>query len=133
MRISIFGLICACVVLVATAPSSAQEGHPLKGSWIGTWESNQIHGEYVLVVLNWDGELITGMINPGTDNITIAAASLDPNEWAVHFEADADDGSGSTVHYVIDGKIEDLELPNRYITGTWRHQNNRGAFEIRRQ
>ena len=34
----------------AGAPALAQEGHPMKGSWIGTWDSNQAHGEDVLFV-----------------------------------------------------------------------------------
>ena len=133
MRVSTFALVCSCLVLGAAAPTSAQEGHPLKGSWIGTWESNEVHGDYVLVVLNWDGVEISGMINPGTDNIEIDNASLDPAEWTVHLEADAEDRSGRALRYVIEGRIEDLELPNRYITGTWRHGDGSGAFEIRRQ
>ncbi|WP_428102860.1 hypothetical protein [Candidatus Rariloculus sp.] len=133
MRISTFGLVCASLALGAAAPASAQEGHPLKGSWIGTWQSNETHGEFVLVVLDWDGEQVSGLINPGTDNIEIDEASLDPAEWTVRIEADAQDREGDTVRYVIEGRIEDLELPNRYITGTWQHDNGGGAFEIRRQ
>ena len=39
--------------------SAAQEGHPLKGTWLGTWESNDVHGESVFLVLDWDGKSIT--------------------------------------------------------------------------
>lgn len=133
MRISTWSLVCALFVLGAAGAANAQEGHPLKGSWIGTWESNETHGEFVLVVLDWDGERVSGIINPGTDNIEIGAATLDPAEWTVRIEADAEDRDGNSVHYMIEGTIEDLELPNRYITGTWQHDNGGGAFEIRRQ
>ena len=112
----------SCVVLAASV--IAQEGHPVKGSWIGVWESNEIHGDDVLVILDWDGERITGIINPGTDNIEIDSAALDPDEWSIRIEAE---------EYVIEGTIQDLELPNRYIVGTWRNQSGRGDFEIRRQ
>ena len=111
----------------------AQEGHPLKGSWIGVWESNQTHGDDVVVILDWDGRQITGIINPGTDNIEIRRATLDPEDWDVHIEAEAEGANGRRLNYVIDGTIRELELPSRQIVGTWRSEAGRGAFEIRRQ
>jgi hypothetical protein len=112
---------------------AAQEGHPLKGSWLGAWEKNTVHGDDVLLILDWDGEKITGMINPGTDNIPLSAASLDPDGWVVHLEADAKDRSGRAVHYVIEGRIENLELANRTISGTWRSERGNGVFDVGRQ
>src|SRR5690606_34004517 len=64
----------AAIALLGQAPATAQEGHPLKGSWLGTWAGNEAHGENVLLVLDWDGQNITGIINPGTDNIAITKA-----------------------------------------------------------
>jgi hypothetical protein len=113
--------------------ASAQEGHPLKGSWLGEWTGNQVHGDNILLILDWDGKAVTGMINPGTDNIPLTKASLDPNGWLVKIEADAKDKSGAAVHYVIEGHIENLELPNRQITGTWSSQKGRGKFAVARQ
>ena len=46
----------------------------------------------------------------------------------MHFEADAKDKSGA-ITYVIDGKIENLAIHNRTITGTWKSQ--RGAARSR--
>ena len=117
----------------ATPPAAAQEGHPLKGSWLGTWEGNEALGNDLILILDWDGKAITGMINPGTDNIPITKASLEPKGWAVTLEADAKDKSGASLHYVIEGHIENVELPNRSIVGTWRSQRGRGAFEASRQ
>src|SRR5438105_3896489 len=62
--------------LTLALPVIAQEGHPLKGSWIGVWESNTQHGNDVLLVMNWDGKNVSGTINPGTDNIKIDKATL---------------------------------------------------------
>lgn len=121
---------CWCL---ASAGAAAQEGHPLKGSWLGTWTGNSTHGSDVLVVLNWDGKAITGTINPGTDNMAIRNARLDPDGWLVHLEADARDKSGRALVYVIDGKIENLHLPNRAIVGTWKNQQESGEFKINRQ
>jgi hypothetical protein len=116
------------VLLVSTltfaAVASAQEGHPLKGSWIGEWKGNAKLGDFVLLVLDWDGSKVSGVINPGTDNLTITEASLNPTDWTVHIEAGG---------YELDGKIEKLELPARMVVGTWKSADGNGALEIVRQ
>ena len=121
----------ACLGFVA--PLTAQEGHPLKGSWIGTWGPSQNHADDVLIVMNWNGKQLTGMINPGTDNMPIKSASLEPKGWVVKLQADGKDKDGSVVSYVIEGKIENLELPNRSINGTWSSNKGSGAFTASRQ
>ena len=129
--LTVLALCLAC--LAGSGSVRAQEGHPLKGSWIGTWTPNKIHGNDVLLVLNWDGKSITGTINPGTDNMAVKNASLNPEGWIVHFEADAKDKAGNALTYVIDGKIENLPFANRSIVGTWKSQKENGAFKIGRQ
>ena len=127
-----FALLVAVSLLAA--PLLAQEGHPLKGSWLGTWTGNKIHGNDVLLVMTWDGKNVTGTINPGTDNIAIKTATLNPEGWLVHIEADAKDKSGQLLTYTIDGKIENLPLANRVVAGTWKDsRGDTGAFKIGRQ
>ena len=133
MRAFAFLIALSVATLLGGSPAVAQEGHPLKGSWLGTWAGNKIHGNDVVLVLNWDGKNITGMINPGTDNIPIKTATLNPEGWVVHLEADAKDKSGAALTYVIDGKILDLRLPNRSIEGTWKNQRENGVFKVSRQ
>ena len=133
MRLRNFSLIGIITAMALAAPGLAQEGHPLKGSWIGVWEGNETHNEFVLVILDWNGREITGIINPGTDNIEITDAELDPDDWSVRIEADTEDSNGRSVDYVLEGTIEDLELPGRYITGSWRSSDGSGDLEIRRQ
>jgi hypothetical protein len=111
----------------------AQEGHPLKGSWIGTWATNHNQGNDLLLVLNWDGKTISGTINPGTDNIPVKNATLQPDGWVVRFEADAKDKAGKPITYVLEGKITNLPLPNRTITGTWKNQEESGVLKLSRQ
>ena len=60
------------------------------------------------------------MINPGTDNIAARKASLEPEGWVVKLEADGKDKDGSARALRHRGKLENLELPNRSIIGTWR-------------
>ena len=117
----------------AGATLVAQEGHPLKGSWTGTWEGNTVHGNSVLLVLDWNGKAITGTVNPGTDNMVVKNATLNPDGWVFHFEADGKDKAGAVITYVVDGKIENLAMHNRSITGTWKSQRGGGAFKISRQ
>ena len=127
------GAVAAVAMLGWFGGAVAQEGHPLKGSWLGEWAGNTTHGDNILLILDWDGKAITGMINPGTDNIPLTKATLEPNGWVVKIEADAKDKNGANVRYVIEGRIENLELPNRTITGTWQSQQGRGVFSVSRQ
>jgi hypothetical protein len=127
-------LLPACLIVCALVGGSAlaQEGFPLKGSWIGDWSPNQTTRNQVFIVMDWDGKSITGMINPGTDNIPLKNATLSA-DWLVHFEADARDRSGAAVHYVIDGKIENVGLANRAIAGTWTVGTMKNDFRLVRQ
>lgn len=131
MRAFIFTLALAFAGLTV-APAVAQEGHPLKGSWIGTWNNNKLHGNDVLVIMNWDGKQITGTINPGTDDIPFKTAALDADKWTVRIEADAKSKAGA-VTYVIEGKLENLAMHNRSIVGTWKSSQGSGTFNIQRQ
>lgn len=126
-------MLMASLALGLFAAAVAQEGHPLKGSWLGEWKGNAVHGDNILLILDWDGKAITGMINPGTDNMALTRATLEPNGWVVRLEAEGKDKDGSAVRYVIDGKIENLELPNRSINGTWSSNKGGGAFTASRQ
>ena len=55
---------------------------------------------------------------------------MDP--WILHFEADAKDAIGKTVHYVVDGKLENLGSQNRVLTGTWTQGAVKGDFKLTR-
>jgi hypothetical protein len=62
------------------------------------------------------------------DNVAIAG---DP--WLLHFEADSKDDSGKTVHYIVNGKMENLGAAySRVITGTWKVGNKTGSFKVTR-
>ena len=133
MRATILIFTLFVASLASTAPAIAQEGHPLKGSWVGTWGPSKLHDNDLLVVLNWDGKAITGQINPGTDDGKIKTATLNPEGWLVHMEFDGKDKTGKAVSYVLDGKIEGLAFRNRKITGTWKGGTESGQFMLQRQ
>ena len=119
MRVALYRVAGLMMALAVALPASAQFGHPLKGSWSGDWGTSRENRTHVVLELNWDGKAITGTINPGPNSVQMQKATLDPDTWAVHFEADGKDASGKTVHYAIDGKLENIGAYQRVITGTW--------------
>jgi hypothetical protein len=134
-------LIITLTLAIASLTGStvvAQEGHPMKGSWVGEWGPSKVHSDDLLLVLNWDGKAITGMVNPGTDNIPIKSATLTPpatapGDWIVRIQFDGKDAKGGVVSYTLDGKIENLALHNRTVSGTWKSTSESGKFKIQRQ
>jgi hypothetical protein len=132
MRVLTFALAVLVASLTSSTLSFAQEGHPLKGSWLGTWGPAKTHSNDLVLVLDWDGKAITGIVNPGTDDAPIKNATLNPDGWVVRFETDIKDKSG-VLNYVIEGKIENLSFHNRTIVGTWKNQRESGALKISRQ
>jgi hypothetical protein len=133
MRAKVLFLVCLLGCLMLAGSAFAQEGHPLKGTWLGDWGASKTQRNQVTVLMDWDGKQITGQINPGPGAIPITKATLEPKGWLVHLEADGKDNAGKAVHYVIDGKIENLGLYNRSIVGTWSRDSVPGDFKISRQ
>ena len=110
----------------------AQEGHPLTGSWHGTWGPNATQRNPVLLYMKWNSKNIEGTVNPGPNGVPFTMATMDPNNWTVHFEADGKDKAGNPVHIVIDGKIDNLGSYNRTIAGTWTQGSVKGDFKVTR-
>lgn len=121
-------LLLVCLAVAATA--SAQFGHPLKGTWLGDWGTSKDNRTHVVVELNWDGKALSGTINPGPNGAKLQKATVDPATWAVHLEGDGKDRSGASVHYVVDGKLENIGAFQRFITGTWTEGSKKGDFKI---
>ena len=126
---------CVFLLLAASALTGlaiAQEGHPLVGTWSGDWGPTPTHRNQVTIVMNWDGKNIAGIINPGPDVIPMKVATLDSTRWTVHIEADAKDSAGNPVHFVIDGKLDNILSYKRTLAGTWSHGNVKGDFKLTR-
>ena len=131
MRATTF--VTAVFIYMSVTPALAQEGHPLRGTWLGDWGPSASHRNQVTVVMDWDGDAIAGVVNPGPDSVPIRTLTLDPSDWTVHIEVEAADRNGNMVRYVIDGRLEDLGLANRRLVGSWRHGNVDGDFTLTRQ
>ena len=123
--------VCAAALLAATA--MAQEGHPLVGSWHGNRGSVTAKARKdVTVIMDYDGEHITGVVNPGFDNMRLQEARLMPKDWTVHFELDAKDAAGKAVRCMVDGKIDRLGSDQRTLAGTWVCGTVKETFKLTR-
>jgi len=133
------GTVFLLAWLLLVAPIFAQMGYPLKGSWSGDWWLKKGEENHLLLDFDWDGKTLTGVLNPGTDNVVLQKLSLEPptggvegaiDPWNLHFEADVKDTSGRTVHYVVDGKLQNIGAYRKFVTGTWMAGNQKGEFRI---
>jgi hypothetical protein len=142
----------AAFILAAAAFASAQEGHPLTGTWYGDFGMTAGQRNDLTVVMKWDGTNVNGMVNPGPAMVPIKTARLDvklgtpgqrgqngqpgipatPSTFLVHFEVDAKNKAGGMDHFIFDGKIENPVAGNRSIVGTWTCGNTKGDFRLRR-
>jgi len=129
MKGRIVRLLCLVACFAVALPVFSQAGHPLKGSWSGDWGFPG-HRNRVLLLLDWDGNEITGTINPGPNAIEIDKAELDPSTWTVTIEAMVP-FQGEPTRYFMEGTVENLgSWTNRTITGTWRHGDTDGDFIV---
>lgn len=150
----IFFLLAA--VLTLTVSAVAQEGHPLTGTWYGEFGMAANPRHDLTVVMNWSGQEVTGMINPGPNAIPIKAARLEvtfavnpprgpnpgvrgdatsasiPPKFMVRFEVDAPNKTGGTDRFVFEGTIQNPVAGNRRIVGTWTCGGAEGSFLLRR-
>lgn len=108
----------------------AQEGHPLKGTWHGSWGVNETERTQVTLVMDWDGKNVTGIMNPGLRSSSLENISFDPAAgWKFHFESNYKDRAGTTSRVIIDAKIEDVTDPRRALVGTWTQGTQKGDFK----
>ena len=123
-------VICAAVCLAPVAVPHAQEGHPLVGTWHGSWGPSAADRRDVTLVLDYDGKAVTGMMNPGPDAIRFDKVILEPSNWSVHFEAK---GRGTPpAPIVIDATIQDVTNRHRSLVGTWSQGTVKGDFKVSR-
>ena len=98
-----FNRIVFVAALLVGFPGAAvgQHGHPLVGTWSGYWGPNAEERNRVLLLLEYDGERIGGIINPGPNPVPITNASLDAPTWTVVLEGSREDADGNTIEYRI--------------------------------
>ena len=124
MRLRILAIALLCTGLLA------QEGHPMRGTWHGSWGVNEQERTPVTLVMDWDGKDVTGILNPGLRSSPLEKTSLNPEKWQFHFEANYKDRAGVTSRVVIDAKLEEVTSPRRILVGTWTQGTMKGDFKV---
>jgi hypothetical protein len=142
MQLRIRQFVCTLAVIAIAVPALAQFGHPLKGSWSGEWWLKKGDENRILLDFDWDGKVLKGILNPGTDNLTVQNLTLQPppindvskamDPWMLHFEADMKDASGKVTRVVVDGKLQNIGAYNKFITGTWAMGGQKAEFKVTR-
>jgi len=123
-------LLLICLLAALGVPSLAQEGHPLTGTWSGDWGANASQRNHLTFVLNWDGDKVTGTMNPGPDAVTLANITVDYATWTVRIEGDSKDQAGAPAHFVAEGKLDELGSYHRTLAGTWSQGAAKGNFKM---
>src|SRR6478609_4822458 len=75
--------------LFAAVPGLGQQGHPLTGTWSGDWGTSPTQRNKITLVMNWDGQKVTGIVNPGPDSFPIGSVYVDVTNWTIRVEADS--------------------------------------------
>ena len=125
------GCLWACLALAGSG--FAQEGHPLSGTWSGDWGPAGGQRTHLTVVMNWDGQKVSGLLNPGPRSAPLANVILDVANWTVRLEADAKDASGKAIHISAEGRLEDLGSRHRTLSGAWHEGSAEGDFKLTRE
>jgi hypothetical protein len=127
-KISSFLLLA---ILAGTA--SAQQGHPMVGTWQGNWGTDDSNTNFLTLILNWDGKQLSGLLNPGPGSTELGSMSMDSSDWTVSLETDLTDDAGTLVHINAEGKLGNIGSMNRTLMGTWRSATGSGSFSLERQ
>ena len=137
-RIYLSVAVVAAALLI-TVGASAQEGHPLAGTWYGEYTTGKQTTD-ITVIMTWDGKSVTGLINPGPNSKPLTSAVMDitpgkpapqgqqstsgtPPVFKVRVEVDG---------ITFEGSLKNPVAGNRQLTGTWKRGNQSGTFHIRR-
>src|SRR4029079_10789897 len=94
-----FRALCVLAWVAIAVTPSAQEGHPLVGSWHGDWGTGATARQDLTLVIDYtpDGAHVRGIAKPGYDHATLLNIQLTipkPTDWSVRFEVDLKDKSG---------------------------------------
>ena len=136
MRRRAMWMVWAALICLSVRPgpvAQAQQGHPLTGTWSGSWGAATGDRTEIVFVLDWDGKQVTGQLNPGPDSAPLKNVQFDPSTWTVRFEADAKDKAGKPIHIAVEGRLENVLSYHRAIAGSWKQGAVAGEFKITRE
>jgi hypothetical protein len=124
--------VAAFLAFAAAATAAvAQVGHPAKGSWSGYWGTSDAAKKRILLLLDWENNEISGIINPGANQIAIDKADLDVSTWTLRLEAKMANSAGEMAPFVTTGQLTNLgSWTTRTYSGTYTHGDENGKFTV---
>jgi hypothetical protein len=144
-----FTFLLSCVLMATSA--LAQEAHPAKGVWVGHFGGTPTPQNRIVLVFDYDGKSLTGVLNPGPNAIPLKVARMDitPGKpggrgvaavmpvFKLYIEGEGKDARGNAVTIVAEGTMANVPLPNRVMTGAWSQTTNgntvKNNFQVARQ
>jgi len=115
-------------LLLLALTGYAQEGHPLKGTWRG--EIAMVNEPVpVVIIMDYKGDDLTGMINPGRNSFNFTSAELDAPNWTLMANAESRDG----VNISFEAVLHEIGARNRFLEGTWTVAGTTYPFKITRE
>ena len=129
--------MCFLACLTVAVTISAQEGHPLVGSWHGDWGTGATGRQDLTVIIDYtpDGADVSGIVNPGYDHAALQNIQMTipkPTDWNIKFEVELKDKSGKATRYVAEGKLDKIGSDRRTLTGTFNTGTTKGDFKLTR-
>ena len=121
--------VSLALMLISTLPLQAQEGHPLSGTWQGEWGN----GNFLTLIMTWDGKAIVGTTNPGPTATDIGSVVLDSGKWTVTITTDLKDDAGKVTKFTLSGKLDNIGSPMRTLQGSWKAGSDSGTMVLERQ
>jgi len=119
----------SCWILLLCHAATAQEGHPFNGTWRGEISSAAAGPTPVVIIMNYNGDTITGMINPGRNSYPFKSAVHDAPNWRI--TVNAENRQAETITF--NGVMDDIGSRNRRIDGTWHQNDSDYTFHIARE
>jgi hypothetical protein len=108
------GVIITLMLAFGSA-ALAQEGFPLDGTWRGETTAPDGSHRTIVLIMEWDGEQISGTINPGPKGVDFTTGKLNPEGWK--FTLDAAPATSAPIHFI--GTLSSLGKYDRVLAGKW--------------
>lgn len=106
----------------------AQEGHPYEGTWRGTI-GNGAGAKSVVMIIDYDGDSLNGMIDPGRNSYRFSNAAHDAPNWKI--DVTTQNRAGEAIAF--SAVMHDIGSVNRYMEGTWTQGGRAQPFKITRE
>jgi hypothetical protein len=118
----------ALLLFVLSSFAYAQEGHPYVGTWRGTI-GDGASAKAVVMIIDYDGEQLSGMIDPGRNSYRFENATHDAPSWKL--DVHTQNRAGEAIAF--SAVMHEIGSANRYMEGTWTQGGQELPFKITRE